>query len=62
MDLTNISVYKNGNIQLETENVGLSLACNYSAVLQMRGRGRPAIHKVCGQADDKADAVLLDSY
>jgi len=28
----------------------------------MRGRGLAAIHGVCGQADDKADAVLLDSY
>jgi hypothetical protein len=28
----------------------------------MRERGLAAIHGVCGQADDKADAVLLDSY
>jgi hypothetical protein len=28
----------------------------------MRERGLAAIHWVCGQADDKADAVLLDSY
>ena len=27
-------------------------------VPQMRERGRFAIHQVCGQADDKADAVL----
>jgi hypothetical protein len=25
-------------------------------------RGLAALHGVCGQADDKADAVLLDSY
>jgi hypothetical protein len=33
-----------------------------SAVPQMRERGLFAIHTVCEQADDKADAVLLDVY
>jgi hypothetical protein len=28
----------------------------------MRERGLFAIHTVCEQADDKADAVLLDVY
>jgi len=28
----------------------------------MRERDLLAIHTVCGQADDKADAVLLDGY
>ncbi len=28
----------------------------------MRDRGLSAIHMVCEQADNKADAVLLDSY
>jgi len=28
----------------------------------MREKGLPAIHTVCGQADDKADVVLLHGY
>ena len=28
----------------------------------MHERGQSAIHMVCGQADDKADAVLLNDY
>jgi len=49
-------------IQLETENDRIARRHNCSAVLQMRERGLAAIQEVCGQADDKADAVLLDSY
>ena len=36
--------------------------CNRSGVPQMRKRGLFVIHMVCGQADDKADAVLLNGY
>ena len=35
---------------------------NCPAVPQMRERGLRAIARLCEQADDKADAVLLDSY
>jgi len=28
----------------------------------MRERGLAAIHTVCGQADDKADVVLMSGY
>jgi len=31
-------------------------------VLKMRERGLFAIHRVCGQADDKADSVLVTAY
>ena len=51
-----------GNIHQELKNVAQSLKCNRSAVLQMRERGLFAIHTVCEQADDKADAVLLNGY
>ena len=44
------------------KNVAQSLKCNRSAVSQMRERGMRAIARLCKQADDKADAVLLNGY
>jgi hypothetical protein len=53
---------KLGNRSPEAKNFRLHQNCNRSAVPQMRERGLSAIHTVCGQADDKADAVLLNDY
>jgi len=44
------------------EKRGASLKCKRLAVSQMRERGLRAIARLCEQADDKADAVLLDVY
>ncbi len=54
-------------VQQERENMAQSLKCKRSAaplqlLLQMRGIGLCAIVSLCKQADDKADAVLLDIY
>jgi hypothetical protein len=38
------------------------LTRKHSAVLQMRDRGLRAIVVLSGQADDKADAMLLNAY
>lgn len=53
-------------VQQERENMDQSLKCKRSAaplqLLQMRGIGLRAIVSLCKQADDKADAVLLNVY
>lgn len=49
-------------VQQERKNMSQSLKCKRSAVLQMRGIGLRAIVSLCKQADDKADAVLLNVY
>ena len=54
-------------VQQERKNMSQSLKCKRSAaplqlLLQMRGIGLRAIVSLCKQADDKADAVLLNVY
>ena len=49
-------------VQQERKNMSQSLKCKRSAVLQMHGIGLRAIVSLCKQADDKADAVLLNVY
>ena len=44
------------------QDLQFSPRCNHSAVPQMRERGLHAINLVCRQADDKADAVLLNGW
>jgi hypothetical protein len=50
------------NVRQKQKYVTQSLKCKRLAVPQMRGIGLRAIARLCKQAYNKADAVLLNVY